>query len=831
MTAKTYEIAFKLAGKLSNDFSKTFMAANAAVQGFNSQLVDLNRQAANVDKVVRLRKETGEAARTYLQAKQKVAEMGRAMSATQQPTQKMITDFNKAKSAVDRAKTSLEKKRLALKEVETAAGTTGVKLKTLIARQNELTASADKARIAQQKQAAAIERVQKTWGKVKENAGYAAISGAGVGAGIMSSVKTAMNFEDQEAELRKFSDEYKDIFAGIQNLTLSYGKTAEDMTNMAAAALQAGIAKNSKDVLNIIEAQTQAAVAFSMTGEEVGDAWADIQSKMGLDVGKTKDVFDIINKLGNETSASSADIINVLQRQGGTLKGLTALSAEQIAALAGAFRSAAPSSEVAATSMATFFGRLSNGANATKAQQKAFSRLGLSSVQLSEQLTGSSESAEEAIKLVLERINQLPASEQGGVIGQLFGTEAGIKSAVATLAKQSKMLDGNLEAVADKSNYAGSMLAEYKSRADTTSEALKIASNSVTKLKEAIGVVLLPYVRKAAEEFTAFTPKILQWIQQNQGLVTTLAKVGALIGGITVAAVPLAIAVKTLTFYWNLMKLAGTGLALVFQKQTYAIIANKVALAAQKVALIVSKTAMLAWRASCILTTGAIKLLTGVVKLLGVGLRFLCTNPIGLAITAFASLVAAGVYVYKNWDTIIAKVSELWGKFKEFLGNIKTEFVAGWNSAWESVKSVFASVFDSLIGIAKSPINAIISMINSLIGGINKLGSVDIMGKKIGVNIPKIPQLAEGGIATRSTLANIGEGREPEAVLPLSKLKSMIGGGTGGSISVNFAPTINVSGAGGSAYAEVEKGLKEDQKNLKKELEKLMQNQRRLSYA
>lgn len=54
-----------------------------------------------------------------------------------------------------------------------------------------------------------------------------------------------------------------------------------------------------------------------------------------------------------------------------------------------------------------------------------------------------------------------------------------------------------------------------------------------------------------------------------------------------------------------------------------------------------------------------------------------------------------------------------------------------------------------------------------------------------------IPKLAKGGIATRRTLAEIGEGGEPEAVIPLSELKRMLGGGVGGGMNV----TINVNGA------------------------------------
>ena len=43
-----------------------------------------------------------------------------------------------------------------------------------------------------------------------------------------------------------------------------------------------------------------------------------------------------------------------------------------------------------------------------------------------------------------------------------------------------------------------------------------------------------------------------------------------------------------------------------------------------------------------------------------------------------------------------------------------------------------------------------------------------------GVNIPMIPQLAEGGIVNKATLAMIGEGKSAEAVMPLDKLPSLM---------------------------------------------------------
>ena len=45
-------------------------------------------------------------------------------------------------------------------------------------------------------------------------------------------------------------------------------------------------------------------------------------------------------------------------------------------------------------------------------------------------------------------------------------------------------------------------------------------------------------------------------------------------------------------------------------------------------------------------------------------------NPIGLVIAGIAALIAIGVALWMNWDTVKAKAGELWAKTKEVFGNI-----------------------------------------------------------------------------------------------------------------------------------------------------------------
>ena len=129
-------------------------------------------------------------------------------------------------------------------------------------------------------------------------------------------------------------------------------------------------------------------------------------------------------------------------------------------------------------------------------------------------------------------------------------------------------------------------------------------------------------------------------------------------------------------------------------------------------------------------------------------------------------------------------VSSIWETIKGVLSGVisfvRGVFTGNWKEAWEGVKRVFSSIVEGIAGIFKSPINAIISGINSFIGGINKIKIPDwvpgVGGK--GFNISKIPKLANGGIAYGNSLVNVGEyanaRSNPEVIAPLNKLKSLL---------------------------------------------------------
>lgn len=130
-------------------------------------------------------------------------------------------------------------------------------------------------------------------------------------------------------------------------------------------------------------------------------------------------------------------------------------------------------------------------------------------------------------------------------------------------------------------------------------------------------------------------------------------------------------------------------------------------------------------------------------------------------------------------NVLCSTVTTIWetikGVFNGIITFIKGAFTGNWRKAWEGVKSIFNSIVSGLAGIFKAPINAIISGINTFIGGLNKIKIPDwvpgVGGK--GINIPKIPKLAQGGYVKANTpqLAMIGDNkRYGEIVSPEDKM-------------------------------------------------------------
>lgn len=153
-------------------------------------------------------------------------------------------------------------------------------------------------------------------------------------------------------------------------------------------------------------------------------------------------------------------------------------------------------------------------------------------------------------------------------------------------------------------------------------------------------------------------------------------------------------------------------------------------------------------------------------------------------------------WVTKNIGDTVGNIVDAATNIMKALGGV-IDFLTGvftgnWKKAWTGVKEIFAGVFNALYDIAKTPLNAIIGLVNGVISGINTLISGlnkihfeipdwvpgKLGGKSFGIHIDPIhdiPYLANGAVLTQPTLAMMGEyagaRNNPEIAAPQSTMR------------------------------------------------------------
>ena len=176
-----------------------------------------------------------------------------------------------------------------------------------------------------------------------------------------------------------------------------------------------------------------------------------------------------------------------------------------------------------------------------------------------------------------------------------------------------------------------------------------------------------------------------------------------------------------------------------------------------------------------------------------------------------------------TWNTIKNKIKQgaqgAWSGITSVFGNTANWFRTIFTRAWTAVKNVFSTggrIFD---GIKEGIVNVFKTIVNAIIGGINKvvavpfrainnilnsIKSVSIAGLKPfnwiwTIQVPQIPRLAKGNVAYEETLAVFGEysnaRNNPEITTPQNIMRETFedvlsnrGGNSGQSIhlTVNY---------------------------------------------
>lgn len=665
------------------------------------------------------------------------------------------------------------------------------------------------------KNLAALGNTAKSAGKVV--AGAAVAAATAVGTLGVAAVKAAAEYETQlanvstlltgtEAEIAARTAEIGNEILDVSNRT---GVATENLTDGMYQVISAF--GDSADAAKILEIAAKSAAAGNATTTDsvnllsaVTKGYGDTSAEA---VQKAADLSFATVRLGQtsfpELAASMGKVIPLASTLGveqeqlfgamATLTGVTGSTAEVVTQL-----------------KATMQGFLSPSKNMTAALES----LGYES--------GQALLESEGLQGALEALKGAVNNDELAFAGLFSSVEA----QTAVLAMAGNQSENLASKTAEMYEATGAANAAFEKQTDTLAYDIQMIKNLGANFLTQLGTNILPYVRELAE---AALPVVQE----------ALGKIGAYMTGTIIPAAKTA--VKWIAEHKDLLLAIAAGVG--------------AAIAAYKV----YKTTMTAYNAVMAIykvvtaasATGTFTL-AGAVSALHLKALAIC-GVIGL-------VVAAGILLYKNWDTVKAKAGELGAKisaiwasidgavsaaisaiserfpllgavlagvwtsiqdcwtniqavFSNIISFIDNVFSGNWSAAWQNIVAIFGNVFGLIVNLAKVPINAVISAINWVLSKINSISVTipdwvpGVGGKTLGFHLPTIPALAAGGVATAPTLAMIGEGGEPEAVLPLSKLAALLdewskkpkpagGGGTrgGGDTPIQFSPVFNFYG-------------------------------------
>lgn len=432
---------------------------------------------------------------------------------------------------------------------------------------------------------------------------------------------------------------------------------------------------------------------------------------------------------------------------------------------------------------------------------EGFELLGLSAENMSAKFAAGGDSAREAFFQVTGALASMEDPLAQNIAGvDLFGTMwEDLGPEVVT----------QLSSISDEAYASTGVLEEMGNvKYDSLSAALE-------GVKRKIDVALLPVGEKVAE----FAQDVIAWGSQFD-------TIGGLINGIVQKAGPLAPII------------AGLGTAMIAFS-----VGLKIATAAQMIQTLMMKAATS--------QAGLFATAMGAVNL-----------PLLAIAAAIAVVVAAGVWLYQNWEYVQQVAAQVWAYLTNAWNSIKTTIVNaisgavssiinGFNSAWAFLSSIFETIktavsnftmfvkttisnaFNSLVGIVRAPFDTILGIIEKVKGAVGGLIG-KITGAKSEAASISVPAYASGGTITAPQLAVVGDA--PETIVPhgntphnrqlLAEAAAGVGAGFGDNYVINFNVTVD-----GNASGDVRAQILEAEQEFERKMDAYFARRSRRAFA
>jgi len=707
MLAKLYEMAIRLAGHVSSSLPRAFRSTSNHMRDLNQQtntartaLRNLERVQNDVARSRQLQEQVAQTSQEFQEARTRVNRLAAELMRTENPTRELQQRFRQAESEANRLNTRLTAQRSDLQRLQAALREAGADTRNLDREYADLTWQLQRAEQAQRSFNRAVRANERNQ-EIREKSQGALTTAATAAAPLVGLVTASSQYANAQKQIRIQSNltaqqattawnvvrkaHLSGLGEGIQQTAVAYGQMSQIIKNESA--------NQQKTIL-------QGALAMQQTWSEAPDAVAKAVQNMtsnfkGLSKIKAMDMLTAGFKNGMNYAGDYLDTLYEYSPQFESI----GYNAEQFYSILAAGKNAgAFNLDKVADAVKEFNIRAKDGSKTTS---EGFSMIGLDADKMASAIAAGGDQGVAAFNKTIKALNNIKdpvKRNQAGVA--LFGTRwedltEKVILNMNVMDKAGASIDGATKKMVDSATAADGGTVSW----------VQLGRN-IYDAAATMGKSMLPAATQLSKKIISLTEKVSAFTQKYPALTSALTLGAAGVTGFGLAVAGLTFVVSSaispfLRFYAWFKKIE---------------LGSKLAAAGTK-----------AWA----IAQRGLSLVMGM-------------NPYAKAAMLIMGLVTAGVYLYKNWDKVKQKASEL----------------------WETISNAFKSGVNKAIGW----INSLIEKIN-LIPGIN-IKTIDKLPTSSGqANVANLHKYATGGFADKPSI--FGEAG-PEVAIPLRKTKRSI---------------------------------------------------------
>ncbi|WP_353276272.1 phage tail tape measure protein [Wolbachia endosymbiont (group B) of Villa cingulata] len=512
-------LSIKIGAVLDGSFNTVIKGSSSRLTHLGENIRKLDSSFKSVSKFKQLGSDVLTSKRSWKGFEDQVKSLAKQIKAVEKPSKTLKAEFNKAKASATKAKEAYLKKRDALHSFNEEVRKSGRNIKSLVSDQYKLSSSIETLKGKYSKLGSAI-RSHQSFLASKAHFKSQIIETIGLGLTLAAPIKVAIDFESAMADVTKvveFNKETKEVdkFAQkLKEMSRTIPLSAAELAQIAASGGQLGIKK--EDLFNFTETVAKMSTAFDMSAEQAGDSIAKLSNVYGIDVSEMEHVGNVINHLSDNTAAKAKDMVEALAIVGGTAKQF-GLKFEQTSSLVNAFISLGKQPAKAATAINALLSKLQTAESQGKAFKAALEEMGIATEEMVQRI---SENGEEALLYFFQTLKKMDNQERSQILMKLFGQE--YQDDIALLAGSFNKYEDAIKLLANTEKYGSSLQKEFKNRADTTANKLRLLKNAIIEVGMNLGSVMLPTLKFIAEFLQEKTRNIALFAEKYPTLTTAI---------------------------------------------------------------------------------------------------------------------------------------------------------------------------------------------------------------------------------------------------------------------------------------------------------------------